>query len=115
VSEQRGELNKGLDTALSKAFELALTPAIVGALGWLIDSRLGTTPAFTIVFFFLGVAGTSMSAWYRYDAAMIEQQALAADARAARTPRRRPTFPSPFQLALDEAALDGLRAEELAS
>lgn len=115
MGEQRGELNKGLDTALSKAFELALTPAIVGALGWLIDSRLGTTPAFTIVFFFLGVAGTSMSAWYRYDAAMTEQQALAADLRAARTPRRRPRVPSPFELALDEAGHDREMVQEGAS
>ncbi len=96
-AEQRGELTKGLDTALSKAFELALTPALIGLVGWLIDSRLGWTPVFTLVFFFLGVVGTSLSAWYRYDAAMVEQETLSATARAARPPRRRLSSPAPLE------------------
>ena len=85
----RGEVNRGLDDGLSKAFELALTPAICGVLGWLLDQRLEVTPLFTLVAFFLGVIGTSLSLWYRYDATMKAQEAEAAEARAARGPRRR--------------------------
>lgn len=84
-------MNRGLDDGLSKAFELALTPAVLGVLGWLIDQRLELTPLFTLVAFFLGVIGTSLSLWYRYDAAMVGQEAAAAEARAARGPRRRLT------------------------
>ena len=87
----RGEVNRGLDDGLSKAFELALTPAICGVLGWLLDQRLEVTPLFTLVAFFLGVIGTSVSLWYRYDATMKAQEAEAAEARAARGPRRRVT------------------------
>lgn len=86
-------MNRGLDDGLSKAFELALTPAILGVLGWLLDQRLELTPLFTLVAFFLGVIGTSLSLWYRYDDAMKHQEAAAADARAARGPRRRRPAP----------------------
>lgn len=89
----RGEVNRGLDDGLSKAFELALTPAILGVLGWLLDQRLGLTPLFTLIAFFLGVIGTSLSLWYRYDDTMKQQEAAAADARAARGPRRRRPAP----------------------
>lgn len=85
----RRELARGVDDGLSKAFELALTPAILGAVGWLVDRRLEVTPLFTLVLFFVGVIGTSVSAWYRYDAAMKAQELAAASARAARPPRTR--------------------------
>ena len=94
--ERSTEVSKGFDDGLSKAFELALTPAILGVAGWLLDSRLEVTPLFTLVFFFLGVAGTSISIWARYDAAMQVQEAAAAAARAARPPRRR-TQPTPIE------------------
>ncbi len=86
-------MDSGLDDGFSKAFELALTPAVLGVLGWLVDQRLELTPLFTLVAFFLGVIGTSVSLWYRYDAAMRGQEQAAAEARAARPPRRRPTGP----------------------
>jgi F0F1-type ATP synthase assembly protein I len=85
----RGEVSKGFDDGLSKAFELALTPAVLGVGGWLLDTRIGTTPLFTLVLSLLGVLGTSLSLWYRYDAAMKAQEAAVAEARAARPPRRR--------------------------
>ena len=84
-------MNSGLDDGFSKAFELALTPAVLGVLGWLVDQRLEVTPLFTLLAFFLGVIGTSVSLWYRYDAVMKEQEAAAAEARATRAPRRRLT------------------------
>lgn len=91
----RGEVSKGFDDGFSKAFELALTPAVLGVGGWWLDGRLELTPLFTILLTLLGVVGTSLSLWYRYDAAMKVQEAAAAAARAARTPRRRATEPAP--------------------
>jgi F0F1-type ATP synthase assembly protein I len=85
----RGEVSKGFDDGFSKAFELALTPAVCGVGGWALDSWLGTTPLFTLLLALLGVIGTSLSLWYRYDAAMRAQEAAVAEARAARPPRRR--------------------------
>ncbi len=110
--QSRGEVNRGLDDGLSKAFELALTPAVLGVIGWLVDQRLELTPLFTLVAFFLGVIGTSLSLWYRYDAAMVSQEVAAAEARAARGPRRRLTGASPMAgaVALDD---DELHADEL--
>jgi hypothetical protein len=84
-------VQRGLDDGLSKAFELALTPAVLGVLGWLVDRELELTPLFTLIAFFLGVIGTSLSAWYRYDAAMRQQERVASEARAARPPRPRRT------------------------
>ena len=90
----RGEVGKGFDDGLSKAFELALTPAVLGVGGWWLDGRLEVTPLFTLVFCLLGVVGTSLSLWYRYDAAMKVQESAAAAARADRTPRRLRTTPA---------------------
>jgi len=87
--QSRGEVSRGFDDGLSKAFELALTPAVLGVAGWLLDARLEVTPLFTLVFFFVGVVGTSISIWARYEAAMKVQESAAATARAARPPRRR--------------------------
>ncbi|MFN0088710.1 MAG: AtpZ/AtpI family protein [Acidimicrobiales bacterium] len=46
----RRELNNGFGEALSRAFEFAVTPAIFGFLGWLLDRWLGVVPLFTLVF-----------------------------------------------------------------
>ena len=64
------ELYNGFGDGLARAFELALTPALFGGLGWLLDGWLGLAPLFTIVLFLFGVAGTSYMAWFRYDAEM---------------------------------------------
>ena len=106
-------MDSGLDDGFSKAFELALTPAVLGFLGWLVDQRLELTPLFTLVAFFLGVIGTSVSLWYRYDAAMRHQEQAAAEARAARPPRRRLTGPAPHADVPGEPG-DGTLADEAA-
>ena len=51
-NDERRELRDGAGDAFSAAFEMIVTPAIFGLLGWLIDSRLGLFPVFT-----LGLAG----------------------------------------------------------
>jgi len=44
------EMKQGFGDAFAAAFELVVTPAIFGFLGWLLDGRLGTFPIFTIAF-----------------------------------------------------------------
>ena len=44
------ELKEGFGDAAAAAFELAVTPAIFGVLGWLLDRSIGTSPVFTIAF-----------------------------------------------------------------
>lgn len=46
--EQR-EMRKGAGDAFAAAFEMIVTPAIFGLLGWFIDSRLDLFPVFTLV------------------------------------------------------------------
>ena len=50
ANDETREMRQGFGDAFAAAFELAVTPAIFGFLGWLLDGRLGTTPIFTVVF-----------------------------------------------------------------
>ena len=47
----RRELNNGAGNALTRAFELVVTPMIVGFLGFLLDGKVGTGPLFMLVLF----------------------------------------------------------------
>jgi F0F1-type ATP synthase assembly protein I len=55
-ASQRRETNKGFGDGLQQAFELVMTPAVFGVLGYLLDRWLGTVPLFTLVLAF-GVLG----------------------------------------------------------
>lgn len=81
----RRELYNGLGDGLSRAFELALTPAIFAGLGWFADRAAGTTPLFTILLFLFAMAGAVYMAWFRYDEEMRrhEQNALLSRSRRA--------------------------------
>ena len=70
-SSQRRELNEGFGDGLQQAFELVVTPAIFGVLGYFLDRWLGTVPLFTIVFtlFVLGYVGWKLYATYAADMA----------------------------------------------
>jgi F0F1-type ATP synthase assembly protein I len=72
---ERRELTNGFGNSLSRAFELALTPAIFAGIGWLIDGRLGTRPLFTIVLFLVVVSYLIWKMFKGYDADMREQEA----------------------------------------
>lgn len=67
---ERRDLNNGFGDALSRAFELAATPALFSGVGYLIDRWLGTTPVFMIVFLVWAVVASIVLWWYRYDARM---------------------------------------------
>lgn len=70
----KGELYNGAGEGMSRAFELAVTPAVIAGFGYLLDRWLGLLPILTIVFFLVGVAGVITRMWYSYDAEMKEHE-----------------------------------------
>ena len=72
---ERRELNNGFGEALSRAFELAATPAIFAGLGWLVDRWLGTSPLFLIVLFLFAIAGVGYMTWFKYEEEMKQHEA----------------------------------------
>ncbi len=71
----QADLYNGAGEGLNRAFELALTPAIIAGFGYLLDRWLGLLPVLTIVFFLVGMAGVIARMWYGYDAQMKEHEA----------------------------------------
>ena len=77
MDQQRGqrELFNGFGDGLALAFQIALTPAIFGVLGYVIDRHVGRTPLFTIAFFTFAMVGLFISLWARYEEKMKEEDA----------------------------------------
>ncbi len=73
LAERRAVYN-GFGDGLARAFELAVTPALFGGFGWLLDRWLGLFPLLTIVLFLFGVVGTSYMTWVRYEAEMRQHE-----------------------------------------
>ena len=71
------DLYNGFGDGLALAFEFAVTPAIFGALGYLLDRVIGSVPVFTIIFVLLCVVGMFVKIWYTYDASMRAHEARA--------------------------------------
>lgn len=57
------ELNNGFGNAMTAAVELAVTPALMGLIGWQIDRWIGTSP---LLFVFLFVFTVSYVSWKQY-------------------------------------------------
>lgn len=114
VLTQRRELYQGFGDTLAVAFELAVTPVIIGLMGYGLDRWLGTLPFITIVFVVLAIIGLSARMWYGYDARMKVHEANGPWAR--RVP---PAAPPPGTLiapgAVDAEAPAGPDGEEPAS
>ena len=72
---ERRELNNGFGNALSRAFELAATPAIFAGIGWLVDRFAGTPHVFLLLFFFFAIAGVGYMSWFRYEEEMKAHEA----------------------------------------
>jgi len=72
---ERRELYNGFGNTLAIAMEFAVGPVIFGALGWFLDQWLGWFPVLTIALGILGVVGSFLRMWYRYDAEMREKEA----------------------------------------
>jgi F0F1-type ATP synthase assembly protein I len=69
------ELNRGFGDALSTAFELALTPAILAFLGWRLDLWLGTKPLFLAGFFAFTMTYEIWKLFRRYEERMTSEAA----------------------------------------
>ena len=63
-------LYNGFGNALAQAVEFAGTPLIFFLVGLWIDHRFGTAPVFAVTLFVAAIVGVSVSAYYRYKAAM---------------------------------------------
>jgi F0F1-type ATP synthase assembly protein I len=77
VADQSGrrELNRGAGDALSTAFELSVTPVLMGLIGWGLDAWIGTSPLFLLVFFLFTVCYEVWKHLALYDVRMRHQQA----------------------------------------
>ena len=66
---QNGDLNTTMRDAMWRGhggWEMALTPALFGFFGWVIDGWLGTTPFLMILAAILGLGGSVANQYYRY-------------------------------------------------
>lgn len=79
--QDRQHLYNGAGNGLARAFELAVTPAVFGVLGHLLDTRVGTSPLFLTVFALLCLLGMGVRMFYGYQAAMDAHQAAGPWAR----------------------------------
>ena len=75
-------LYNGFGNSTARAFELAVTPAIFGFLGHLVDRAAGTSPLFLIIFVLFCVAGMGVRMYYGYNQSMAEHEAKLPSARA---------------------------------
>ena len=73
----RQELYNGFGETFTRGMEMVLTPALIGALGYLLDRVSGLLPVFTIVFTIVGVIGVGVKEYYTYEAAMRAHEANA--------------------------------------
>lgn len=69
------DLYNGFGNGLSRAFELAVTPAVFGGIGYAVDRAVGMVPVFTIVLLLLALGGMFVRMWYGYDAEMKAHEA----------------------------------------
>jgi F0F1-type ATP synthase assembly protein I len=60
MSSDRRDLYNGFGDTYSVAFEMVVTPLVFGLIGWFIDSRLGTFPAFALT---LGLLVFGVEVW----------------------------------------------------
>lgn len=77
----RREINRGAGDALSTAFELSVTPVVMGLIGWGLDAWIGTSPLFLLVFFLLTVCYEVWKHLTLYNTRMREEQAKVAGLR----------------------------------
>lgn len=69
------DLNRGFSDSFGRGVDLALTPVIIGAFGWLVDRWLGTDPIFTLLLATAAVVGTFAKLKIGYDRQMAKEEA----------------------------------------
>ncbi len=68
-SSERRELTQQVHRSTG-AYELVLSPLILGLIGFGLDRWLGTTPALTVTFVIAGLVGASAKIYFTYKAEM---------------------------------------------
>lgn len=76
----RRALNNGFGNALSRAFEIVVTPLLFGLIGWFVDRALGTSPVLTVGLFAFGLVGVAVKLKLGYDREMATHDSSAATA-----------------------------------
>lgn len=66
--------SRGYGNAMGRGFELAITLAVMVALGFGLDHLFGTTPLFAIILSVLGFAGTGVKLKLGYDLEMRQHE-----------------------------------------
>lgn len=77
-------LNELLGDESARGIELAVTPVVFGAFGWIVDGWLGTGPWLTLAFAAVALVGTIAKLWFTYDAEMRELESTSRWARGSR-------------------------------
>lgn len=73
LSLQR-ELNRAFGDEMTRGIELAVTPLVFGAIGWLLDTQFGTGPWLAVAFGVFATIGTVVKLWFGYDATMRDME-----------------------------------------
>lgn len=71
---ERREINTGFGNAMSKAFELVVTPLIFAFLGYLVDGWLGTAPVFALTFGLFTFGYVAWKFFSGYEARMRDEE-----------------------------------------
>lgn len=86
--QEQLQLRSGFGDALSVAFEMVVTPAIFGFLGYLLDRRIGTTPLFLATFSVITLSYMVWKTYARYEHDMAREEAALRERREARRKSR---------------------------
>lgn len=84
---ERRHLYNGFGNAYTRAFEFVLTPLLFAAVGWGLDTWLGTGPLLVLLLGLFALVGMTTRAWYQYTVEM--------DAHLAALPGHRPSSARP--------------------
>jgi F0F1-type ATP synthase assembly protein I len=73
-SSERRELTQQVHRSTG-AYELVLSPLILGLIGYALDRLFGTTPLLTIIFAVAGLIGATAKVFFTYKAEMEQHEA----------------------------------------
>lgn len=91
TTSKKRDMTEGLNRSHG-SFELVVSPVLLGLLGWWLDSKLDTTPAFVVGLAVFGVVGAAVKQYYTYKLQMQqtrEVQLVASAEKAARNAEAR--------------------------
>jgi F0F1-type ATP synthase assembly protein I len=66
AADQSAREKNGYGDGLTQALTLVVGPVLFGLFGAFLDSKVGTSPLFLLVFGFFGLLAASVTAFYEY-------------------------------------------------